>query len=193
MFSFFKHSDFWKRFAKVILRLIIIVSVLVTILAALFFGFLEYQDRQAYFSKTFDQDVWKNAVAGPSLRGKGSNARCKMYGDIIKHHIKKQMTVTEVEQLLGSPNSYKYCLNKKIKCADYRMGNCVMNSITIDPGHLQVCFNEKQRVIKFSRDNLLDKYCPEHLNAYCSKSHLDCWCSKPNSLGPSYDCKIDKW
>lgn len=73
------------------------------------------------------------------------------------------------------------------------MGNCTINSITIDPGDLQVCFNEKQQVIKFSRDNLIDKYCPEHLNALCSLKKEHCRCDKPDNDGPLHDCKIDKW
>jgi len=150
-------------------------------------------DQRTYHSLSFNKEEWQGITPGPSLRGKGSNARCKMYGDLVKNYLKKGMTVVEVENLLGKSKHYYYCLHKQIKCANYDMGNCVINSLTIRPEDLQICFNKEQQVIKISKDSGIGEYCPYHEHASCWHEDVLCRCDKPNNNGPLHDCKINKW
>lgn len=150
-------------------------------------------DQRTYHSLSFNKEEWQDITPGPRLRSGGSNARCKMYGDLIKNYLKKGMNIEEVEQLLGKPRSFYYCLNKKIKCANYDMGNCVINSLTISPGHLYICFNQEQQVINFGKDRIIDKYCPNHEHASCWHEDVLCRCDKPDNDGPLHNCEINKW
>lgn len=68
------------------------------------------------------------------------NIRYKMYDDLIKHHIKEKMYISDVKALLGNPDykrKYNTFFNKNM-CLEYRLG-VVGHDFIHAPNSLIIC------------------------------------------------------
>lgn len=154
-----------------------------------------YKDNKVYGASKFDRDKW--LAAKKELKNSDSS-RCGMYKDLEKNYLKKGMTRQEVENLLGKVTTYFYCLDKKVKCASYGMGTCVWNSLTSSgPVSVEICFNDKEKVVAFSRDtHIVKNFCEDQKNralCFSDKEYCICYKEKLDEYGNNDNCKIDRW
>lgn len=143
-----------------------------------------------YRGEKFNQEKWMSNVKDPESR---ANARCKMYNDIVNNHLKKGMKVQEVEALFGPITEYNYCLKKKVKCINYRLGTCWTHyHSNIDS--LKICFNDSQEVIYFSNfsKNWQDKEICEGANGYCKIGEQECSCYFTYKTDGGYNISLEK-
>jgi len=171
-----------------------------------------YWNKSVYGSKKFNSEEWIQIGIDGSYRLHEIGAknilkfeeRCDMCIDLTDNYLKIDMTILEVETLLGRPNSIQYCLDKEIKCLEYSMG---VDGSNPKCGGLTICFNRKLKVIAFNNLGSRLSMCDEDEQAWClvgKDSPYSCdnskmWCNKTlvskngTVTGWSESCKIERW
>jgi hypothetical protein len=121
-----------------------------------------------------------------------------MYTDLVKNHIKKAMTLAEVEELVGTTDLVKYCMHKDIKCMKYSMGTCY-SGYTMAHGWLVVCFDKSYKVVSVGRSGNSNEYetwtCDKHLISCGPKSCICCFKERILQYQVAVDCPfhLDRW
>ena len=168
--------------------LIILLGILIALLVLLNVLFITYTSIQEYkplMRKKFNKDIWITA------QGDTLERRCGMYHDLTRNHLKKGMSIKEVENLVGEINDWGYCTDKKTKCSMHLMGVCYSNALSIVNMVLYICFDRNHRLVTYARErpcNMQGWYTPKTKEQYCSKTD-----SQGFSL-PTNDCGItDPW
>jgi hypothetical protein len=158
-----------------------------------------YYYRTYYASQKFDQEKWKetkkrwkNETLSDVLYG--TINRCKMYDDLVKNHLKKGMTLKEVEELLGEEKPDVYCVDKKIKCSTYHMGTCYASALTWSSDFLEICFNDKEKVIGFGREGFYEDVC-ENKFFWCPSDEEKCkyFMKKDQAMGEKCTFEVNRW
>ena len=160
------------RLFKFAIKAIICSVIAVILLIFAFFCWTSWSAYKPLMAGKFDSYEWKLArtEVGSDGRTKDLARRCKMYHDLTSNYLKKNMTLKEVEDLLGPIDSWSYCTNQKIKCHNYSMGVCYSNSWSIVPMSLHVCFNRDGRLLTYDRN----EYCEKHWSfLYDSGKHAE--------------------
>jgi hypothetical protein len=127
--------------------------------------------------KGTDSDSKNNLVWNESYR-------CGMYTDLVNNHIKKGMTLTQIEELVGQTNLIQYCIYKDIKCMAYSMGTCYAG-YGVAHGWLEVCFDKSHKVVSAGRSVNNSEYGKE----VCNENLISCYLKGCHC----YFAKSKKW
>lgn len=144
---------------KTMLKGIALILCAIPLLVLWWSALLGYEEYQSYRGVKFTKEAW-------SLEGA---KRCKMYSNLITHHLKKGMASEEVRELLGKEDGSIYCMYKNIKCFNYWLGTCYSRTAS-----LKICFNDENKLIGIGKGDYAHEVC-DYKEAYC-KDDKECEC-----------------
>lgn len=159
-------------------------------------------DYKPYRGMKFSQEAWKKnkhgQMRGLVLETFGVDDRCRMYTDLTQNYLKKGMSVTQVNDLLGIEPLVSYCLEKRIKCVHYSLGTC-HSGLTVSFGALFTCFDASQTLIAIGGQDFDEKLC-DYKYAICGVGEpflnlgCNCYPKTKRHIGPE-KCKdkIEMW
>lgn len=180
-----------RRMLKCILWIVCIGAAILFILFVAFIGFITYKtEYEPYQGKKFDKEIWFRVKKGESKPGYYLNTeRCKMSGDILDNYLSKDMTIEDVENLLGKiPIGYFYCLDREVKCGMYGLGICVIGG----NNHIVVCFDKNNKLVDFSRNRNLP--CDQFHRASCFFNKKKCDCTVDDGISiKGFECEVERW
>jgi hypothetical protein len=171
-----------KRFLKLLLKIVVGLLLLILIMHLIFGGMWDWAAYKPLMKKKFDSREWK-AAFGDTLEN-----RCGMYHDLTRNHLRKGMTIKQVEELLGEEYRWRYSKDGKVKCVSYVMGVCYSNALSIVPMSLYACFNRSGVLIRYDRDmhyEMKGTYNIKTKEQSCLKADID------GTGIPTSDCGID--
>ena len=177
-----------KKFFKLLLKIVVGLLLLILILHLILGRMWEWAAYKPLMKKKFNSEEWK---AVQEMKEPQLSKRCGMYHDLTRNHLRKGMTIKEVENLLGAIDDWEYCKNGKIKCAYYGMNVCYSNALSIVPMSLITCFNRKGKLITYDRE----VHCTMQGSYDLRIKEQYCWRTRPGSDIPfrTNDCGIDPW
>jgi hypothetical protein len=184
----------FKKVSKKLLKITLYSSLFLTLLFitlfGVYYGLSCWAVYEPLMTEKFDSVIWKQSSVKYG-RHYPIEKRCGMYHDLTWNHLKKGMSIKEVESLLGEINEWLYCKDKRIKCHNYGMGVCYGNAWSRVPMSLYACFNEKGKLVTYDRDEHCESqgsYSIKTKEQYCFKK-----CPDSNMGCPTNDCGIDPW
>ena len=182
-----------KELIKMFLLTIMWLSLVSITIIMAFFSYTSWLAYQPLITDKFNSEQWKTAETDRDKSGYHPfKRRCGMYHDLTRNYLKKNMTIKEVEDLLGPTNLWRYCKNQKIKCAYYSMGICYSNVLSIVPMDLFPCFNRKGKLVTYDRDEhceIQGSYDLKTKEQSCSKTDH----SRGGISVPTNECGIELW
>lgn len=175
------------------MRKFLIWSLTIVVILFAFDQVMRYSHYKEYYSgKKFSKEAWIEADK-KYKESYGICGQCAMYHDLVTNHLKKGMTLREIEDLLGDDGLKYYCLgNKKIKCVSYSLGLCYADWAP-SFGDVVICFDERHNAIDFGRARDLNKkYCSKG-KIYCEgKPKCECYI-KDKLNGEECDSEVERW
>jgi hypothetical protein len=113
-----------KRFLWLIFKMATGTVIILLLLFLWYVGYCSWAACKPLMKKKFNSEEWKSAFGG-TLEN-----RCGMYHDLTRNHLRKGMTIKQVEELLGEEYRWRYSKDGKVKCVSYVMGEVVLRNRT---------------------------------------------------------------
>lgn len=137
---------FFKKMILVLLKLSFTTGGIILLWFLIYGGLWEWT-KYKLVESSFNSEKWQMAGTKSDKYGHVPlERRCGMYRDLIKSHLKQGMRIEEVEDLLGTKNTWIMCPEKKIVCLEYDMGRCP----DALPMFLFACLNKEDELVTYN-------------------------------------------